>query len=98
MASGRIIANAAARDLFEGKQLARLISTIYFISIAASIVTPILGSFIESNIGWRGVFYFMALYGIISFFFVLWGLRETIRKKDPKAINFNQVKSKKISP
>ena len=38
MASGRIIANAAARDLFEGKQLARLISTIYFISIAASIV------------------------------------------------------------
>ena len=94
MASGRIIANAAARDLFEGKQLARLISTIYFISIAASIVTPILGSFIESRIGWRGVFYFMALYGIISFFFVLWGLRETIRKKDPKAINFSQVKSK----
>jgi DHA1 family bicyclomycin/chloramphenicol resistance-like MFS transporter len=86
MASGRILANSVARDLYEREKLAKLITTIMLVGIMSSIGSAPLGGFLSEYYSWHTIFWFMAIYSGIAFliFFVLF--KETIPEKDYRAL------------
>ena len=87
LASGRIIANAAARDQYEGERLGKLISLIFIVSVSASVFNPLLGGILVANFGWQSVFLVMTFYATCLFFAVLFYFNETLIKKDKSAVN-----------
>ncbi|NQV56545.1 MAG: multidrug effflux MFS transporter [Rhodospirillales bacterium] len=64
-ASGRIMANAAARDIFEREQLARMLSFVMMVGALVSLFTGTLGGIITEYFSWRIVFLIMAGYGAL---------------------------------
>ena len=91
LASGRIIANAAARDQYEGDRLGKLISLIFIVSCSASVFNPLLGGILVANFGWQSVFLVMTFYATCLFFAVLFYFNETLSKKDKSAVNPTQL-------
>ena len=91
LASGRIIANAAARDQYEGERLGKLISLIFIVSCSASVINPLLGGILVANFGWQSVFLVMTFYATCLFFAVLFYFNETLSKKDKSAVNQTQL-------
>ena len=65
---------AIARDLFEGRILAQRLSLITLLMLAAPLVAPILGTYLNLSFGWRSIFIFLAAFAflllILVFFLV----------------------------
>lgn len=85
-AAGSVVAMAMVRDLFGGQPLVRMLSRLALVSGLAPIAAPVIGSQLLLVLDWRGIFYFLAAYGILvltaSIFFIV----ETLpaeRRADP---------------
>src|SRR5262245_25336887 len=61
---GMAVGRAIIRDLHEGPQAQKLMSTITMIFSVAPAIAPVLGGYIHVWLGWRYVFGFMVLTGI----------------------------------
>ena len=64
-AAGGVVAMAMVRDLFGGKPLVRMLSRLALVNGLAPILAPVIGSQLLLFLDWRGLFVFLALYGII---------------------------------
>ncbi len=64
-ASGVVVATAMVRDLFGGLPLVRMLSRLALVSGLAPILAPVIGSQLLLVLDWRGIFYFLAAYGIL---------------------------------
>lgn len=60
---GIVIANAAGRDLFEGRKLIRYYGRLTVVGGFAAIVGPLLGGLLSTVVDWRGLFIFLAIAG-----------------------------------
>lgn len=81
-AGPRVVTLAIIRDLYSGREMARLVSIVMLIFTLVPAIAPLLGSFIIAFSGWRGVFLAFILFSLIS---VLWlGLRlpEPLARED----------------
>jgi DHA1 family bicyclomycin/chloramphenicol resistance-like MFS transporter len=87
MASGRILANAVARDLFEQEKLRKLITLVMAVGILSSLFSAPVGGYLAENCAWQTVFWFMSIYAMITFLVFLFFFKETIVKKDDDALN-----------
>ncbi|WP_347309777.1 multidrug effflux MFS transporter [Defluviimonas sp. SAOS-178_SWC] len=56
VAGPRVAAMALVRDLYSGRQMARIVSFTMMIFTLVPAVAPLLGSFIIAGFGWRGIF------------------------------------------
>jgi DHA1 family bicyclomycin/chloramphenicol resistance-like MFS transporter len=56
VAAASVLARAAARDRFEGPQLAGLLGSIMVVMAAAPGFSPLLGGLVQQAFGWRAVF------------------------------------------
>lgn len=79
-AAPRVIANSIIRDLYSGREMARVMSFVMMVFIAVPIMAPIVGEGILLLTGWRSIFFFLLLVGIAVLFWTAIGLGET---KDP---------------
>ncbi|MEE2760115.1 MAG: MFS transporter, partial [Pseudomonadota bacterium] len=84
--SGRILANAAARDLCTRERLGRLLSFIMIVSATVSLVTGFSGGILADHFPWPVLFLIMAAYGTAIFVLVLFSFPETLRQKNALAI------------
>lgn len=75
--TGPLIARAVGRDLYEGAALTRFSATIMMVISLSPAVAPALGGFIEQHFGWEKNFYFLMLFGGVSFCLVWAWLPET---------------------
>ena len=91
MASGRILANAVARDLFERDKLARFITVIMGVGILSSLFSAPLGGFLSENLRWPTVFWCMSIYSAITFSIFLLFYKETNNNKDYLALNISNL-------
>ncbi|AVM60566.1 multidrug effflux MFS transporter [Haemophilus sp. oral taxon 036] len=66
-----VISRAVATDLYRGREMTRFFGLLMMINGIAPIISPILGSLLLEYIGWKGVFFFLAIIGIVVLLFCL---------------------------
>ncbi|MGM9483528.1 Bcr/CflA family efflux MFS transporter [Roseateles sp. NT4] len=64
VAAASVLARAAARDRFEGPQLAALLGRIMVVMAAAPGFSPLLGGLVQAAWGWRALFAVLVLTGL----------------------------------
>ncbi|MGY6498247.1 MAG: multidrug effflux MFS transporter [Microcella sp.] len=64
-AAGAVVAMATVRDLFGGYPLVRMLSRLALVNGLAPIAAPIIGSQLLLVTEWRGLFVFLAIYGVV---------------------------------
>ncbi|MCX8508507.1 MAG: Bcr/CflA family efflux MFS transporter [Rhodobacteraceae bacterium] len=78
-ASGpRIAGMALSRDLYEGREMARVMSFVMMVFMIAPAVAPMIGLWIISFAGWRGTFLAFILFGLLAFAWVSLRQDETL--------------------
>ena len=76
--AGMVIGRAIVRDLFDGAQAQRLMSTIQLLFALAPAAAPIIGGWVFGLFGWRATFWFLAAYaGVLWVACFIW-LPETL--------------------
>ena len=74
---GMVIGRAVIRDLYDGARAQRLMSITTMIFSIAPAVAPVVGGWAHIAFGWRAVFAFMVLCGLVFTFAAWWKLPET---------------------
>jgi DHA1 family bicyclomycin/chloramphenicol resistance-like MFS transporter len=76
-AAPRVVVVAVVRDLYEGRQMARVMSLVMTTFILVPVIAPSLGQILGFIGGWRAPIYVLALVGIIAFAWAWLRLPET---------------------
>lgn len=77
-AVGIVVSKACARDLFAGTELTKFFAMMMLVNGLAPILAPVLGGQLLTFFPWRGIFGFLAIFGVIMFILVTLGLKETL--------------------
>nr|WP_290428575.1 multidrug effflux MFS transporter [Defluviimonas salinarum] len=87
VAGPRVAGLALVRDLYAGREMARLISFVMMVFALVPAVAPLFGSFIIAGFGWRAIFMAFVLFALLS---MSWfGLRqaETLPRERRRAFS-----------
>jgi len=79
-ASGTVMAFAVTRDLFEGTAARQRLSYVSMVLSVAPVIAPTLGSWALLIGGWRAIYGFLGLAGVVLLVAVSTGLAETRRR------------------
>lgn len=74
----RVIAVSAARDLYVGRQMAKVMSLVMIVFMSAPIVAPYLGQLMLKTMSWHGIFWGLAVLGLVMLVWVYVRLPETL--------------------
>ncbi len=82
---------AMVRDMFPGKECARILASVMLVMTVAPLVAPMLGGQILKYCGWPSLFVFLALLGCLAFVLAMTRLKESLPKErraqlSPKAL------------
>lgn len=77
-AAGGVVAMAIVRDLFGGLPLVRMLSRLSLVNGLAPILAPVIGSQLLLLSPWRGIFLFLAIYGVLVVFAAIFFIVETL--------------------
>lgn len=83
----RVIAVSAARDLYVGREMAKVMSLVMIVFMSAPILAPFLGQMMLKVMTWHGIFWFLAAFGVIMFVWVYVRLPETLPKERRVPLN-----------
>jgi DHA1 family bicyclomycin/chloramphenicol resistance-like MFS transporter len=74
---GLIVGRAVVRDCLQGDDAQRLMSQISMIFGIAPAIAPVIGGWILGFSEWHGIFWFLAVFGLLLFGLTAWGLPES---------------------
>lgn len=74
---GLIVGRAVVRDYLDGDDAQRLMSQISMIFGVAPAIAPVIGGWLLGWSDWRGIFWFLAVFGVFLAVLTYWGLPET---------------------
>jgi DHA1 family bicyclomycin/chloramphenicol resistance-like MFS transporter len=80
-AAGGVVAMALVRDLFGGRPLVKMLSRLAMVNGLAPILAPVIGSQILRVTSWRGIFAFLATYGVLVVVAAVFLIVETLPKE-----------------
>lgn len=90
--AGAVLGRAVIRDLFQGPEMARILSLAIAAFITAPIIAPSLGAVILGVTGsWRAIFVFLALYGLVLLVLAWLFLDESLARKNPAALDPGRI-------
>ncbi len=81
-AGPRVVAMAVVRDLFAGREMARMVSVAMMIFTIFPAFAPLMGSGIIALTGWRGIFLAFILFSLISTLWMALRLPETLPREN----------------
>ncbi len=81
-----VLSRAIVRDLFDRERAAKMFAYVMALHGIAPVVGPILGAHLAVAFGWRAVFWFLVVYGVIALVTVWRALGETAPALRPDAI------------
>lgn len=87
-ACGSVIARAVVRDLYQGREVARVLSLLMLIMGAAPILAPLLGSWVMALAGWRAIFGVLALIGVAALVPAVVAIPRTVPRAGPAGSSF----------
>ncbi len=76
--AGMVISRAVVRDLYDTAEAARMFSLLMLVMGAAPILAPIAGGQLLLITGWRGIFGFLGVFGLIALCAAAAGLPESL--------------------
>ncbi|MCU0946160.1 MAG: Bcr/CflA family multidrug efflux MFS transporter [Rubritepida sp.] len=76
--AGMVIARAVVRDLSDRMDPVRLMARLMLVMGAAPILAPLIGGWIAAWLGWRAIFWALALVGLLALLLSWWALPETL--------------------
>ena len=79
--AGMVISRAVVRDLYDTAEAARMFSLLMLVMGAAPILAPLAGGQLLLITGWRGIFVFLGVFGLLSLCAVALGLPESLPKE-----------------
>ena len=77
-AGPRVVALAIVRDIYEGRQMARIVSFAMLIFTLFPAVAPLIGSWIMAGFGWRAIFLGFVVFSLVSVGWLLIHQPETL--------------------
>ncbi|ARC57545.1 Bicyclomycin resistance protein [Frondihabitans sp. 762G35] len=80
-AAGGVVAMALVRDLFGGKPLVRMLSRLALVNGLAPLLAPLIGSQLLRVTSWRGIFVFLAAYGVFVVLAAVFFIVETLPRE-----------------
>lgn len=89
--AGPVLGRAIIRDLFHGAQMAQLMSFAMAAFIIAPIIAPSIGALILQVTSWRGIFLFLAGYGLVLLLIAATLVRETLARPQPEALHPGRI-------
>ncbi len=92
-AATRVLAYAIVRDLYKGREMARISSLVMTIFLLVPAIAPFIGQLISNQFGWRSIFVSYVVFAIIA---VLWfsaRQAETLPKEKRKKLSFSALYS-----
>lgn len=91
VAGPRVVVLAVVRDLYEGRQMARIMSYAMMIFTFVPALAPLIGSFIIAAAGWRAVFIAFMLFACISIGWLLIRQPETLPPRKRRALDLRSL-------
>lgn len=91
-AGSRVIAMAVIRDLFEGEQMARVMSFVMGVFVLVPVIAPTVGAAVIAIAPWRWVFWVGAVFGLLA---SVWAQRlgETLDPDNVRPLKWSTVSS-----
>ncbi|MDR1275532.1 MAG: multidrug effflux MFS transporter [Candidatus Accumulibacter sp.] len=89
--AGIVISRAIVRDLFDGPQAQRLISSIAMMFAIAPALAPLIGGRLQVWYGWRSVFVFLVLMTCLLWLACWWLLPETLPMKSRQSLSLDYL-------
>lgn len=86
-----VLGRAVIRDLFEGAQMARILSLALAAFITAPVVAPSIGAIILAWLSWRWIFAFLLFYGALLLVIAWRFLDESLKERHPDALKPTRV-------
>jgi DHA1 family bicyclomycin/chloramphenicol resistance-like MFS transporter len=87
----RVIVGAAARDCYNGRKLARVMSLVMTVFMAAPVLAPAIGQLILLVADWRAIFYFLLVYGITMALICWRSFPETLKPETRREIRLHLI-------
>jgi len=84
-AGPRIVAMAVVRDLYSGREMARMVSIAMMIFTIFPAFAPLMGAGIIALAGWRGIFLAFILFSLVSMLWMELRLPETLPREKRRA-------------
>jgi DHA1 family bicyclomycin/chloramphenicol resistance-like MFS transporter len=91
VAAPRIVSLAIVRDLYKGREMARVMSVIMTIFILAPVLAPGLGQLILLFVSWQVIFLVFIAAGLIATIWTYFRLPETLKKEDCHAFEIRNI-------
>lgn len=88
VAAARVVSMAIMRDLFKGREMAKIMSFVMMVFIMVPAIAPLMGQGIIALVGWHAIFLVYILFAAVI---ILWfGLRqpETLPKENRRPLDF----------
>lgn len=91
--AGMMIGRAIITDLFDRTETARVLSLMMMVVILAPILAPIAGGWMVPNLGWRSIFAFTLIFGLVCWALVAWLIPETLAPENRQPLSFGNTLS-----
>lgn len=76
--AGTVLSRAIIRDRYSGPMMARVMSLMLTIILFAPMIAPVLGGHLLVWLGWRSVFWALAIYGVVAMAVVYFRVSESL--------------------
>ncbi|WP_439595242.1 multidrug effflux MFS transporter [Falsiroseomonas sp.] len=88
---GVVVARAVVRDLCDERGAVRMMSMLMLAMGAAPILAPMLGGWLLAALGWRAIFWFLAIYGGLALLVMVRWLPESLPPEQRRRDGLGQV-------
>lgn len=85
-AGPRVVSMAIVRDLYSGRQMARIMSFTMIVFMIVPAIAPSLGAIIIAGFGWRGIFATYVVFSLVTMIWFTTRQRETLAVSDRRPL------------
>lgn len=90
-AGPRVVAVAIVRDLFAGREMARIVSFVMLVFTLVPAFAPAMGAVIIDGIGWRGIFLAFMLFSSVTVLWMALRMPETLDPAERRPFRFGPM-------
>jgi len=87
----RVLVVAMIRDLFEGEEMARVMSLTFMVFMVMPVLAPSIGQAILLVAPWRAIFLVLAVYGLLMLGWAVLRLPETLRDEHRRTLKWKDI-------